>query len=102
MLSVYVDDFKLVGVTTNLKKAWDCIRAAGIQLDEPIPFAQYLGCSQHKTKITKAEAEKRLLNIADNLPTPSDGVKPNRGESEHDIKAISYDMQGFIDQCVER
>ena len=102
MLSVYVDDFKMAGRTKNSKKAWDSVRAAGIQLDEPIPFAHYPGCNQHKTKMTRAEAEKRLTNIADNLPTPSAGVNPGKGEIEHDIKAIAYDMQGFIDQCVER
>ena len=99
MLSVYVDDYKMAGVTQNLKKAWDAIRKSGIQIDEPTPFAHYLGCNQHPTKTTAEDVRKRLENISDLLPeSPKGQPKP----SAHAIKSIVYDMEGFIHQCVDR
>ena len=102
MLSVYVDDFKMAGRTGTLEKAWDAIRGAGIHLDEPVPFTHYLGCNQHKPKITKAEAEMRLTNIANQLPGCNADVQVSKHEVKHDIKGIVYDMQGFLNQCVDR
>ena len=33
ILSVYVDDFKLAGVRENIKKGWDLMTQAGLELD---------------------------------------------------------------------
>jgi hypothetical protein len=44
ILSVYVDDFKLVGKSENLKKGWQCLKDAGLLLDNPTPLGDYLGC----------------------------------------------------------
>ena len=98
MLSVNVDDFKMAGVTSNLPKAWDAIRKSGIQIDEPTPFAHYLGCNQHPTKITAADVAKRLENISDLLPATT----PQPTPAAPPIKSIVYDMEGFIHQCVDR
>ena len=45
LLSIYVDDFKLVGSNENRKKGWLLIRQE-IDLDDPTPFGDYLGCGQ--------------------------------------------------------
>ena len=82
-----------------MKKAWDAIRQSGIQIDEPTPFAHYLGCNQHPTKTTAEDVKRRLENISDLLPeSPKGQPKP----SAHAIKSIVYDMEGFIHQCVDR
>ena len=91
MLSVYVDDFKMAGATQNIKKAWEAVRKSGIQIDEPIPFAHYLGCNQHATKVSKKQAETRLQNISDLLPDKAS--RPSTEKVQHDIKSIVYDMQ---------
>ena len=44
-MSIYVDDFKLVGKLENRKKGWKLIRQE-IDLDDPTPFGDYLGCGQ--------------------------------------------------------
>ena len=42
ILSVYVDDFKLVGKTENLKAGWKLITDRGLGLDPPTPLGDYL------------------------------------------------------------
>ena len=44
ILSVYVDDFKLVGKSESIKKGWDLITGSGLVLDPPTPLGDYLGC----------------------------------------------------------
>ena len=100
MLSVYVDDFKMAGVIQNLQKAWDAIRKSGIHIDDPTPFAHYLGCNQHTTKISATDVAKRLANISDLLPDQLS--LQSTDTTSLGIKSIVYDMEGFIHQCVDR
>ena len=44
ILSVYVDDFKLVVKQENLKEGWRLITGSGLDLDPPTPLGDYLGC----------------------------------------------------------
>ena len=41
ILSFYVDDFKLVGKTENLKAGWNLIMGSGLVLDPPTPLGDY-------------------------------------------------------------
>ena len=96
MLSVHVDGLKMAGRTKDLTKAWGAIRGAA---EEP----GYNWMNQfllHTTKITKDEPQQRLQQIADLLLGSE--TQPCRDQVQHDIKSIVYDMQGFIDQCVDR
>ena len=90
----------MAGAIQNIKKAWEAVRKSGIQIDEPTPFAHYLGCNQHATNMSKTQAEARLNNISDLLPDKAS--RPSTEKIQHDIKSIVYDMQGFIHQCVDR
>ena len=60
VLSVYVDDFKLSGLTRNLPVAWSLLTNAGLILDPPEPLGLYLGCNQHPITISQSEVDKRL------------------------------------------
>ncbi len=60
ILSVYVDDFKLVGKSENLKKGWQCLKDAGLLLDNPTPLGDYLGCGQFPLHVPPEEAQRRL------------------------------------------
>ena len=44
ILSVYVDDFTLVGKQGNLKEGWKLITCSGLVLDPPTPLGDYPGC----------------------------------------------------------
>ena len=61
ILSVYVDDFKLVGKTENLKAAWKLMTDTGFELDPPDPLGDYLGCGQFPVNVTAQAASDRLL-----------------------------------------
>ena len=43
ILSVYVDDFKLVGRKESMKEGWKLITESGLVLDPPTPLGDYLG-----------------------------------------------------------
>ena len=60
ILSVYVDDFKLVGKSENLKKGWKLLKDAGLLLDDPTPLGDYLGCGQFPLHVLPEEAQRRL------------------------------------------
>ena len=45
VMSVYVDDFKMAGLTDNISKGWYLIRSK-VHLDPPTKLADYLGCGQ--------------------------------------------------------
>jgi hypothetical protein len=63
ILSVYVDDFKMAGKKENLSKAWKLMDKAGLKLDAPQPFGDYLGCGQAPITLTKEQAKERLQHI---------------------------------------
>ena len=63
VLSVYVDDFKMAGKQENISKAWKLMDAAGLKLDKPQPFGDYLGCGQAPLTLTKERAKERLRHI---------------------------------------
>ena len=56
ILSVYVDDFKLVGKKESLKEGWELITGSGLVLDPPTPLGDYLGCGQSPVNVIPAEA----------------------------------------------
>jgi len=51
ILSVYVDDFKLVGLASSMKAGWKAITDQGLELDPPDPLGDYLGCGQFPISI---------------------------------------------------
>ena len=59
-LSVYVDDFKMAGLKTNLSSMWSRIRKV-IDLDDPVPLngSTYLGCRQDTVRVTP-EVQKAI------------------------------------------
>ena len=44
ILSVYVDDSKLVGKASSMKQGWKLITDSGLVLDPPTSLGDYLGC----------------------------------------------------------
>ena len=44
ILSVYVDDFQLVGRIGNQEKGWKLMVPRGLALDPPDPLSDYIGC----------------------------------------------------------
>ena len=91
ILSVYVGDFKKAWKNTNMPKAWALMRSAGLILDEPTPFRDYLGCGQKPIEISRKEAKKRLEHI-DPLRTGDKGTGGPDALSPTDnpIRAIQY------------
>ena len=63
VLSVHVGDFKLAGKEENLEKGWKMMEEAGLELDPPTPFGDYLGCGQFKHDVPLQDIERRLENI---------------------------------------
>ena len=78
-LIVYVGDFKLAGPSANLKNGWHLI-GQGLSVEDPQAIdakgATYLGCRQRRTSIT----------------LPSGRV----------ATAMTYDMEEFLDTCVQK
>ncbi len=105
ILSVYVDDFKMAGKQDNMSKAWQLMDKAGLKLDRPQPFGDYLGCGQAPLVLTKEQAKERLQHI-DPIRIGSGGYGEPDGsadkETNHPIRAIRYDMRGFLVQCIEK
>ena len=73
-LIVYVDDFKMAGPPEAMKKGWALIRK-NLILDDPTPFQRFLGC----------------LHIICERTSPISG---------RTVRALEYDMSGFMYQCV--
>ena len=63
ILSVYVDDFKFVGRSENMKKGWDLITGRGLVLDHPMSLGDYRGCGQFRVHVPAAEAQRRLDHV---------------------------------------
>ena len=98
ILSVYVDDFKLVGKSQNLEKGWKLITGSGLVLDPPTPLGDYLGCGQFPIHIPPEEARRRLENVH---PLMQDIEGFSEVKTGMPVRAIRYNMFGFFRQCVE-
>ncbi len=72
-LSVYVDDFKLAGRTSNLAAGWKAIRKY-IELDPETPLSHYLGCGQSPFSPTPSDVSARcdpyLKILRTKIPEP--------------------------------
>ena len=98
ILSVYVDDFKLVGAQESLKEGWRLITGSGLVLDPPTPLGDYLGCGQFPVHVTPGEAQRRLEHVSPLL----EGINGSKNvKTGQPVKAIRYNMFGFFRQCVE-
>ena len=62
VLSVYVDDFKMAGLSKNMKEGWETIRKE-FELDPPEPFGHFLGCGQSSFTLTNTEVDDRLEQV---------------------------------------
>ena len=89
ILSVYVDDFKLVGRTENMETGWDLITGSGLFLDPPVSLRDYLGCGQFPVHVPAAEAQRRLDHVRPLLKDVPGQKDVKAGRS---VKAIRYDM----------
>jgi hypothetical protein len=98
ILSVYVDDFKLVGKKTSLQEGWNLITGSGLVLDPPTPLGDYLGCGQFPVHVSPAEAQRRLDHVR---PLLADVEGQNQVKTGKPVRAIRYNMFGFFRQCVE-
>ena len=98
ILSVYVDDLKLVGKHESVKEGWGLITKSGLVLDPPTPLGDYLGCGQFLVNVPPAEAQRRLEHISQLL----DGIDdPQHVKTGKQVKAIRCNMFGFFRQCVQ-
>ena len=101
LLSVYVDDIKLVGKKQNINPMWKVLNKE-VDLGEPTSFLDhvYLGCTQRECEISK--------EIVDNTETMfesriSAGATEKLPCSENlSISSWSYGMEGHAKKCVER
>ena len=100
ILSVYVDDFKLVGRRENLATGWDLMRKSGLVLDPPTPLGDYLGCGQSPTVFSPESAQTRLEAVKPLLEETIAEVKASSGPAQS-VRAIRYNMYGFFQQCVD-
>ena len=98
ILSVYVDDPKLVGKSESIKKGWDLITGSGLVLDPPTPLGDYLGCGQFPVHVAPTEAQRRLEHLRP-LIDEIEGLKEVK--TGQPVKAILYDMFGFFRRCVD-
>ena len=99
ILSVYVDDFKLVGRAENLETGWKLMESSGLVLDPPDPLGDYLGCGQFPTKIDPQEALRRLQHAHPLL----EGTVPLSALTVgKPVKAIRYNMLGFFPTVYRR
>ncbi len=99
ILSVYVDDFKLVGRQQNLQQGWDLMRQHGLVLDQPTPLGAYLGCGQRPHQLSAQEAQRRLENVHPLLKKA--GAMTDASKVGNKVNAIRYEMTGFFKQCVD-
>ena len=98
ILSVYVDDFKLVGKAENLETGWKIIKQSGLVMDPPDPLGDYLGCGQFPIEVSPAEAQERLKFA---LPLLEGTIDLSTVATMQPVRAIRYNMFGFFKQCVE-
>ena len=101
ILSVYVDDFKLVGPSGNLSKGWKRLTDTGLELDPPSPLGDYLGCGQFDVQVPAKEAQRRLENVHPLLEESYKTHTPTEWSIGKPVRAIRYDMFGFFQQCMD-
>ena len=101
ILSVYVDDFKLVGPSGNLTAGWKRLTDTGLELDPPAPLGDYLGCGQFHTKVSAVEAQRRLEQVHPLTEESITTHTPTECERGKPVRAIRYDMFGFFQQCID-
>ena len=75
LLVVYVDDLKLAGPEGNLVEGWKMLRSL-LNIEPETDLGMYLGCTLRK-------GESRL----------KDGTR---------VSTMTYDMESFLEQCIER
>ena len=75
LLVVYVDDFKMSGPEGNLAKRWSMLRSL-LNIEPETDLGMRLGCTLRK-------GENRL----------KDGTR---------VSTMTYDMESFLEQCVEK
>ena len=82
VLNVYVDDFKLVG-RGDLGRVWTALKAAGLDIDEPVKYQTYLGCAQRPIDINpvifRQQIEvyrQRLIASVQLVPKPQEVRSP--------------------------
>ena len=75
LLVVYVDDLKMAGPITNMKKGWDMLRSR-LDLEPETELGLYLGC-----QLVRGETKLK------------DGTK---------VSTITYDMESFLEQSVQK
>ena len=75
LLVVYVDDLKLAGPSGNLSQGWGMLRSL-LNIEPETDLGMYLGCTLKK-------GENRL----------KDGTR---------VSTMTYDMESFLEQCVEK
>ncbi len=113
-LSVYVDDFKMVGDKKNIAKMWKTL-SEKLELEPPTPMNGhvYLGCGQ--TDYTPSESQvEDASRMFHNLcgmtgkgrPSATTSVVVNDSCGAGGItttlpRAYQYDMSGHTEKCVE-
>ena len=75
LLVVYVDDLKLAGPSGSLSQGWGMLRSL-LNIEPETDLGMYLGCTLKK-------GENRL----------KDGTR---------VSTMTYDMESFLEQCVEK
>ena len=98
ILSVHVDDFKLVGKRENLPKGWALMEKSGLVLDPPDPLGDYLGCGQFPIDIPPEEQLRRLEHAH---PLLEGSVGFSAVKTAKPVRAIRYNMFGFFQQCID-
>jgi len=94
LLTVYVDDFKLAGITQDVKEAWKLIGSV-ISIEAPTPLGRYLGCMHAEIK-HQLRIPEEVIGLG--LPGIVNGNRPSLPKT---VRAIKYDMSNFLDQCVD-
>ena len=101
ILSVYVDDFKLVGPSGNLTAGWKRLTDTGLELDPAEPLGDYLGCGQFPVNVSPTEAQRRLENVHPLAEESHKTLHDNERTTGKPVRAIRYDMFGFFQQCID-
>ena len=118
----------MAGKTTSMSKGWELIKTK-ISLDPSTPLGNYLGCGQADLPMSVTTAQHRLKDVlpllqkADGFPQSvalaapqrtyrcnkitayhTEPAADRRGGETHasHIRAIRYDMEGFVTQCIDR
>ena len=69
LLVVYVDDFKMVGPSDNMAKAWASIKNA-VDIGEPEPYDRYFGCMHREFQDSSLAKRKPIRLHSHSMPRP--------------------------------